>query len=115
MIYSIFQFGDTLCREIMVPRIDMLALDVNSSLPEAIQALTRSGHSRVPVYEDTIDNIVGCCMPRICCGDAGRDRDPENASANLLRPAYFVPEAKKVDELLREMQSTRRAHGDGGG
>lgn len=104
MIYSIFHFGDTLAREIMVPRIDLLALEVNTPLEEAIQALNKSGHSRVPVYEETIDNIIGLLYAK----DLLRPRlEGQSLSSlrNLLRPAYFVPEAKKVDELLREMQS----------
>lgn len=106
MIYSIFQFGDTLAREIMVPRIDILALEIHTSMQEAIEALTRSGHSRVPVYEETVDNIVGLLYAkdllriRLDAGNLAENRD-------LLRPAYFVPEAKKVDELLAEMQARR--------
>lgn len=104
MIYSIFQFSDTLCREIMVPRIDVFALDVNTSPAEAVQAVLRSGHSRFPVYEGVIDNIIGLLyakdLLRISLNGS------ESASIReLLRPAYFVPEAKKVDELLREMQA----------
>ncbi len=108
MIYSIFHFGDTLCREIMVPRIDMLALEINTPLEEAIQALSQSGHSRVPVYEETVDNIIGLLFAK----DLLKVR-PEgqtlSALRSMLRPAYFVPEAKKVDELLEDMQS-RRTH-----
>jgi CBS domain containing-hemolysin-like protein len=104
MIYSIFHFGDTLAREIMVPRIDILALEVSASLDEAIAALIKTGHSRVPVYEDTIDNVIGLLYAK----DLLRVR-PEGQSIaslrGLLRPAYFVPEVKKVDELLREMQA----------
>jgi CBS domain containing-hemolysin-like protein len=59
MIYSIFQFGDTLCREIMVPRIEVLALDIKTPLNTAVNLMIESGHSRVPVYEDIIDNVVG--------------------------------------------------------
>ena len=59
MIYSIFQFGDTLAREIMVPRMDMLSLDVVAPLDEIVEAVSGSGHSRIPVYEDTIDNVIG--------------------------------------------------------
>jgi CBS domain containing-hemolysin-like protein len=109
MIYSIFQFGDTLCREIMVPRIDVFALEVSASLPEAIETATASGHSRVPVYAETIDNIVGILYAK----DLLRVKpDPtQNADSQpirgLCRPAFFVPEAKKVDELLREMQARR--------
>lgn len=104
MIYSIFQFGETLCREIMVPRIDVLALEINSSLEKAIQELNRSGHSRVPVYEETIDNIIGVLYAKDLLKI---DLTHENSTTwrSLLRPAYFVPEAKKVDELLHEMQA----------
>jgi putative hemolysin len=104
MIYSIIQFRETLCREVMVPRIDVLALDVNTPLSEAILALTHSGHSRVPVYEETIDNIVGVLYAK----DLLRVKTPEVSPSTLrglFRPAYFVPEAKKVDELLTEMQA----------
>ena len=59
VIQSMFQLGDTLAREIMVPRIDMLALDVNTPLSEAVEVLIKSGHSRVPVYDNKIDNLVG--------------------------------------------------------
>jgi CBS domain containing-hemolysin-like protein len=103
MIYSIFQFGDTLCREVMVPRIDVNALDVTVSAEESIQQIIKYGHSRLPVYEETIDNVIGVLYAK----DLLRIRLGAGASSSireLLRPAYFVPEAKKVDELLREMQ-----------
>lgn len=103
MIYSIFHFSDRLCREIMVPRIDVFALEVNTSLPEAVQAVLLSGHSRLPVYEDTIDNVVGLLYAK----DMLRlqvELQPPSSVRELLRPVYFVPEAKKVDQLLREMQ-----------
>ncbi len=108
MIYSIFQFGDTLAREIMVPRIDVLALEINTLLSDAIDALRKSGHSRVPVYEETIDNVVGLLYAKDLLRVQGQDK-PLSAMRELLRPAYFVPEAKKADELLAEMQS-RRIH-----
>ncbi len=103
MIYSIFQFGDTLCREIMVPRIDVNALDVTVSPQESIEQIIKYGHSRLPVYEDTIDNVIGILYAK----DLLRVREGNGAPVSLrqvIRPAYFVPEAKKVDELLREMQ-----------
>lgn len=104
MIYSIFHFGDTLCREIMVPRIDILALEVNTTVPEAVHSLTLSGHSRVPVYEETIDNVIGLLYAKDLLRASLDQVEPENIRP-FLRPAYFVPEAKKVDELLREMQA----------
>jgi CBS domain containing-hemolysin-like protein len=104
MIYSIFQFGDTLCREIMVPRIDVLALDVNTTLLEAMNELVRSGHSRVPVYEDSIDNVIGLLYAKDLL-KMTRAQEEAHDLRKLLRPAYFVPESKKVDELLAEMQA----------
>ncbi len=108
MIYSIFHFGETLTREIMVPRIDILALEADSGLEEAIKALTISGHSRVPVYDDTIDNVVGLLYAKDLLRAQLDETHPESIRT-FLRPAYFVPESKKVDELLREMQ-TRSVH-----
>lgn len=108
MIYSIFQFSDTLCREVMVPRMDMFALDVNTSLPDAIQAVVRYGHSRIPVYEEVIDNLLGILYAKdLLRITQGTTKEKQNVIRSLVRPAYFVPESKKVDELLREMQSNR--------
>jgi len=104
MIYSIFQFGDTLAREIMIPRIDVFSLDVNTSLPEAEMAVIQSGHSRIPVYEDTIDNLLGLLYAKDLLK---AHNDGVNGLRALLRPVYFVPEAKKVDDLLAEMQANR--------
>jgi CBS domain containing-hemolysin-like protein len=104
MIYSIFQFGETLCREIMVPRIDVLALDVNTTLQEAMNELVRSGHSRVPVYEDSIDNVIGLLYAKDLLKMTRAQEEAQDLH-KLLRPAYFVPESKKVDELLAEMQA----------
>ena len=104
MIYSIFHFSDTLSREIMVPRIDIFALDINTSLPEAVAMVMQSGHSRLPVFEDTIDNVIGLLYAK----DLLRlqlEGEDNLSIRELLRQAYFVPEAKKVDELLREMQA----------
>lgn len=106
MIYSIFQLGQTLAREIMIPRIDMLALDVKTPLPDAVDALLRSGHSRVPVYEETVDKTLGLLYAKDLLR-VWREGNRFESLHELLRPAYFIPEAKKVDELLAEMQSQR--------
>lgn len=106
MILSIFELGSTLAREIMVPRIDMLALDVLTPLPQAVDAFLKTGHSRVPVYEDTIDNILGLLYAKDLL-QVWRKGEELDSLRPLLRRAYFVPEAKKVDELMAEMQRQR--------
>jgi CBS domain containing-hemolysin-like protein len=106
MIYSIFQFGDTLAREIMVPRMEMLAFEVTTSLTQAAKGFTQSGHSRVPVYEGGIDNIIGLLYAKdlLHVMQNGRRRA---SIRDLLRRAYFVPDTKKADALLTEMQAQR--------
>ena len=106
MIYSIFQFGETLAREIMVPRMDMLAFEATTSFTQAAKAFTQSGHSRVPVYENNIDNIIGLLYAKDLLHvmqNGGQRADIRD----LLRPAYFVPDTKKADALLTEMQVQR--------
>ena len=104
MIYSIFQFGETLSREIMVPRIDITGLDVNSTVQEAINIFGKSGHSRVPVYEETIDEIIGLLYAKDLLRTDLTEKE-KTAIRPFLRKAYFIPESKNVDELLREMQA----------
>lgn len=106
MIYSIFEMGDTLAREIMVPRIDMLSLDVNTPLEQAIDALLAAGHSRVPVYEESVDHIIGLLYAKDLLR-IWREGNHLQSLRTLLRPAYFVPEAIKLDALLQEMQKKR--------
>jgi CBS domain containing-hemolysin-like protein len=112
MIYSIFQFSDTLAREVMVPRIDMLALEVGTPIAEAVDAVLSAGHSRIPVYEDTIDNIVGLLYAKDLLrvwreGTAEGKGAAARSLRELLRPAHFVPEAKALDKLLAELQQKR--------
>jgi putative hemolysin len=106
MIHRIFDLGETLAREIMVPRIDVMALDVQTPLGEALDALLRSGYSRVPVFDETVDNVMGLLYAKDLLR-VWREGTSLQDLKGLLRPAYFVPEAKKVDELLAEMQSQR--------
>ncbi len=104
MIYSIFELGDTLVREIMLPRIYINALDASTPFPEALDELIKSGHSRLPVYEESVDNILGILYAKDLLKVWHRG-EPIDSLRSLLRPAIFVPEAKKVDELLEEMQA----------
>jgi putative hemolysin len=106
MIYSIFQLADTLAREVMVPRIDILAFEDTTSLVEATETLLRTGFSRAPVYSASIDNIIGLLYVKDLLS-AWCEGKQEQTVASLLRKAYFVPEAKKVDDLLAELQAMR--------
>lgn len=106
MIFSIFRFGDTLAREIMIPRIDVLALSHTTPIDEAIDNLLASGFSRVPVFDETIDNIRGLLYVKDLLR-ALREGNQEKNLVEILRPAYFVPETKKVNELLEELQLQR--------
>lgn len=104
MIHNVFQLDDTLAREIMIPRVDMLSLDVQTPLEEAAAAVFESGFSRVPIYQDSRDNIVGLLYTKDMLkvwleGGAITSLDV------LKREAYFVPETKKVLALLTEMQA----------
>lgn len=103
MISSILDFGDTLCREIMIPRIDIFALEVNTLLKELIPNAVSMGHSRVPVYADEIDNVVGLLYVKDLLLPISEGKE-DTTIRDLLRKAYFIPEAKKVNELMREMQ-----------
>lgn len=106
MIYSVFDFGDRLAREIMVPRVDMLSLNVETPLDQAADALLESGFSRVPVYQNQHDNIIGLLYAKDIL-KVWRSENKIDNMKDLIRPAKFVPETKKVDDLLDEMQANR--------
>lgn len=106
MIYSIFQLDETLAREIMVPRIDIVALEMNTPLEEARRVIMEAGHSRIPVYESSLDNIKGLLYAKDLLRVWHENQTSFNMAA-LLRPALFVPESKRVSDLLRELQSAK--------
>jgi len=108
MIYSIFQFGDTLAREVMVPRIDVVAVEIETPLREALDVIVEAGHSRIPVYEESIDHIRGLLYAKDLLA-LWRDGVQDRPIKDLLRPAYFVPESKKAVDLLQDMQQ-RKVH-----
>jgi CBS domain containing-hemolysin-like protein len=108
MIEGIFSFGDTVVREVMIPRVDIVALEENAGLEAAIELVLAHGHSRIPVYRDTIDQIVGILyakdlLPLLRAGDR------VGSFGALLRPPHFVPETMKVDALLKDLQA-RKVH-----
>ncbi|MCY3836975.1 MAG: hemolysin family protein [Anaerolineaceae bacterium] len=103
MISSVLRLDETAVREVMVPRIDMVAVDVRAPLKEALKLFMQSGHSRLPVYDGDVDHIRGLLYVKdllalLKVGDSGA------SIADNMRPALFVPETKRADELLEELQ-----------
>jgi CBS domain containing-hemolysin-like protein len=108
LIHSIFEFGDTVVREVMLPRPDMVAIEADDELEVAIERAIDAGYSRLPAFEETTDNIVGLVYLKDLVRRA-RAGDGDQTVRESLRPAVFVPEQKRVAELLREMQ-TKQFH-----
>jgi CBS domain containing-hemolysin-like protein len=108
MIHSIFEFGDTILREVMVPRPDMVAVPVTTSLQEVLELILRTGYSRIPVYQGDIDDVVGLAYAK----DVLRrlhDGQADKPLADILRPAPYMPESMRAAECLREMRR-RKSH-----
>lgn len=108
MIAGIFEFGDTTAREIMVPRLDVTAVSIDLTLVESLPIVLSSGHSRIPVYQESIDNVIGLLYAKdlLRCFYENRTGIP---LAQILRKAYFVPQSKVLDDLLHEMRA-RQVH-----
>jgi CBS domain containing-hemolysin-like protein len=106
LIHSIFEFGDTVVREVMLPRPDMVAVEADAMVDEAIATAIEAGKSRLPSYDENTDDIVGLVFLKdlVARSSAGEGSAPVRQS---LRPAHFVPESKRVAELLREMQTEK--------
>ena len=108
MIRSIFALGDTVAREIMLPRTAMACVSVEAGVSEVVQAVIACGHSRLPVYDGTIDNIVGLIYAKDLLQYWGRGDDSLRLRS-LLRPPFFIPETKNLEELLHDFKK-RRVH-----
>lgn len=106
MIHSIFEFTDTVVRKVMVPRIDIKAVEVNETVDDLLDVIMTAGHSRVPVYEETVDNIVGVVHAKDLL-KAVHDNGDEVTVRELMRPPYMIPENKMVDELLAEFKKNK--------
>jgi putative hemolysin len=108
MIDGIFELEETAVREIMVPRMDVVALAADAPLPEALDVIIREGYSRLPIFGRSIDDIVGILYAKDLFPLVRTDR-LDGQVGSLVRPAYFIPQSKKVGELLRELQR-RKVH-----
>lgn len=105
MIHSIFEFGDTTVRRVMTPRLDITAVEAHWPIADVVRVITESGHSRLPVYEDDLDNIVGIVHAKdvlSALGPAGQGA--ATPLRNLLRAPYYIPESKRVGDLLAEFR-----------
>ncbi|KAA5828833.1 hemolysin family protein [Saccharopolyspora hirsuta] len=108
MIHSVFELGDTLAREVMVPRTEIIWIEQTKSARQALALCLRSGFSRVPVIGESIDDIVGVVTVKDLTRAVLTARDEAGPPVSeLMRAASFVPDTKRVDELLREMQLSR--------
>ena len=109
MIQSVFELGDTPAREVMVPRTEMVWIESGKTAGQATSLAVRSGHSRIPVIGDNVDDIVGVVYLKdlvrrtYYSNNAGRD----TKVIEVMRPAVFIPDSKPLDDLLREMQRDR--------
>ena len=106
LIHSIFEFGDTVVREVMVPRPDMVSVDADATVDEAIRIAIAAGKSRLPAFNGNTDDIIGLVFLKDLVTRSGSGEGNEPVS-QMLRPAHFVPESKRVAELLREMQTEK--------
>ncbi len=109
MIHSVFELGDTVAREVMVPRTEMVWIERHKTLRQAMSLGLRSGYSRIPVIGDSVDDIIGVIYIKDIARRTFEHHEAETTEhvSDLMRPAFLVPDSRPVDELLRDMQSAR--------
>jgi CBS domain containing-hemolysin-like protein len=109
MVRSVFELGDTIVREVMVPRTDMVFIESDKTVAQALSLFLRSGFSRIPVVGENEDDVVGIAYLKdiVAWSHEHPGADASEKVATVMRPASFVPDSKPVDELLRQMQAQR--------
>nr|WP_276302108.1 hemolysin family protein [Halorussus sp. DT80] len=107
MLQRIFRFNNTIAKEVMTPRLDMTAVAKTATIDEAIETLVQSGHERVPVYEGSLDNVIGVIHIRDLVREQTYGENPDLELDDVIQPTLHVPESKNVDELLTEMRENR--------
>ena len=110
MIHSVFELGDTLVREVMVPRTDVVFIERTKTLRQAVSLALRSGYSRIPVVGENLDDIVGIAYLKDLVKRVFDRHEAESTERveSVMRPVLFVPDSKPIDALLREMQAERK-------
>jgi len=106
MIRSIFSLGTTIVREVMVTRTEMACVTVDATVRELLETIIACGHSRIPVYEDSIDNIIGLLYAKDLLKQWGTDQNSLSVR-EIMRPPYFIPESKNLEQLLQEFKRKR--------
>ena len=106
MIRSIFSLGTTIVREVMVTRTEMACVTVDATVRELLDIIIACGHSRIPVYEDSIDNIIGLLYAKDLLKQWGTDENSLSVR-EIMRPPYFIPESKNLEQLLQEFKRKR--------
>lgn len=106
MIHSIFEFRETTVKEVMVPRMDVVSVEKDTPIDTFLELVKEEGHSRIPVYDGTVDNILGILHVKDILYWTGRDQAVPPLR-DLVREAFFIPESKGIDELLRDFQQER--------
>ncbi|WP_115864436.1 hemolysin family protein [Halorussus litoreus] len=107
MLQRIFRFNNTIAKEVMTPRLDMTAVPKTADVEEAIETLVQSGHERVPVYEGSLDNVIGVIHIRDLVREQTYGEHDNLELDDVIQPTLHVPESKNVDELLTEMRENR--------
>jgi CBS domain containing-hemolysin-like protein len=107
MLQRTLRFNDTIAKEVMTPRLDMTAIPADAAVDEAITVCIESGHARMPVYEGSLDNVIGVVHIRDLVRDLNYGETEEVDLEDLIQPVLHVPESKNVDELLQEMRANR--------
>jgi len=106
MLQSIFEFGDTIVREVMVPRTDMVCCPADATLSDFLNLIIRSGHSRVPLYMGSTDKIIGVVYAKDLLRNWGAN-DETLKLTEVMRPPYFIPETKRIEDLLKDFRDKR--------
>nr|WP_229122962.1 hemolysin family protein [Halapricum desulfuricans] len=107
MLHRTLRFNNTIAKEVMTPRLDVTAVSKDADIAEAIETCIQSGHARLPVYEGSLDNVIGVVHIRDLVRDLNYGENEELELADLIEPTLHVPESKNVDDLLKEMRKNR--------
>ncbi|MEP6733440.1 MAG: hemolysin family protein [bacterium] len=107
LLHGVFSLGDTAVREVMIPRVDIVGIDQTTRWSEAVDRVRSSEHARFPVYEETLDNVIGILYAKDLLPFVIDDDEPMRGWQSLVRPASFIPTSKPIDVQLRDFKTSR--------